>query len=100
MVFLLLTIVLTACSNPVWIYRVDVQQGNLISERETKKIKKGMTMDQVRQVIGEPITVDTFNTQRWNYIYTLQINGGKIKRRSMTLVFKNDRLKQIVYGGL
>lgn len=94
-VLLLLTTVLTACSNPVWIYKVDVQQGNLISERDTKKLKTGMTMAEVRQIMGEPVAIDTFNTQRWNYIYTLQLNGGKIKRRSLTLIFKNDRLKRI-----
>jgi len=55
---------------------------------------------EVRDIMGEPVAIDTFNAQRWNYIYTLQINGGKIKKRSITLVFKNDHLKRIYAGGL
>jgi len=100
LVFLSLCTVLIGCSNPIWIYKVDVQQGNLISERDTVKLKKGMTMAEVRQIMGEPVAVDTFNTQRWNYIYTLQLNGGKIKKRSLTIIFKNDRVWRILDAGL
>ena len=92
----IITLSLVACSNSYWLYRVEVQQGNLISERDTPKLKKGMSMDEVRSIMGEPVMIDTFNIERWNYVYTLRSNGKARKKHNLTLIFKNDRLVKIL----
>ncbi len=92
----IITLSLSACSTPYLLYRVEVQQGNLISEREVPKLKKGMSMNEVRNILGEPVIVDTFNIERWNYIYTLRTNGKETKKHNLTLIFKNDQLVKIL----
>ena len=92
----IITLSLSACSNPYLLYKVEVQQGNLISEREVPKLKKGMSMNEVRSILGEPVVVDTFNTERWNYVYILRTNGKVSKKHNLTLIFKNDHLVKIL----
>lgn len=91
----IITLSLSACSNPYLLYRVEVQQGNLIAERDVHKIKKGMSMNEVRDILGEPVLIDTFNIERWNYVYTLRTNGKKAQQHNLTLIFKNDHLVKI-----
>lgn len=92
----ILTLLLSACSNPYWLYRVEVQQGNLIAERDIHKLKKGMSMNEVRDIMGEPVLIDTFNIERWNYVYTLRTHGKEAQQHKLTLIFKNDHLAKIL----
>lgn len=84
---------------PSWLtpYRVDIGQGNYITESMAAQLKKGMTRDQVRAVLGTPLLIDPFRNDRWDYVFKLQRGDGRQDRRRFTLQFKDDALES--WGG-
>ena len=79
------------------VYRIQVPQGNVINEEMVAKLKPGMTRRQVRFVMGTPLIEDTFNTDRWDYVYTVR-RARKIEQEaSVSLIFDGDRL--VSYSG-
>jgi outer membrane protein assembly factor BamE len=76
-------------------YKIDIQQGNAISQDMLGKLKPGMTQSQVRFVLGTPLLVDPFHTNRWDYVYRLQKGGKVLEHRRVTVVFENEKLKAI-----
>ncbi|HMY82247.1 MAG TPA: outer membrane protein assembly factor BamE, partial [Agitococcus sp.] len=68
-------ILLPACStlnnfkNSLTVYKIDLPQGNPITQDMANKLKIGMTPSQVRYVLGSPMVTDTFNANRWDYVY-------------------------------
>jgi len=84
---------LSAC-----VYRMEVQQGNLVTQDSVSQLKPGMTKDQVKFILGTPLVVDIFHADRWDYVYTLQpARSRSIKEeRRLTLFFdKNGRLERV-----
>ena len=76
-------------------YRVDLQQGNVVTQDQIERIKPGMHRLQVRDVLGTPLLTDTFHADRWDYVFTLRQSGRPLQRRSVVLVFDGDVLKRI-----
>ena len=55
---------LTAC-----VYRIDIQQGNLLDHVDIDQIEVGMTRSQVQFLLGTPMVADSFHRDRWDYAY-------------------------------
>ena len=49
-------------------YRIDVRQGNYVDQEMLSQLRRGMSRDQVRYVLGSPLVVDMFRTDRWDYV--------------------------------
>lgn len=58
---------LAACSLKP--YRIDIQQGNVVSPEQVAQLKPGLTKEQVRFLLGTPLLVDIFHQQRWDFVY-------------------------------
>jgi outer membrane protein assembly factor BamE len=86
--------VLSACSNLEfpWVYRIDIDQGNIITQEMVDQLKPGLTRDQVKFVMGSPLMVDPFHPDRWDYVYTLRKGDGSRKREQLSVFFKDDVL--------
>ena len=78
-----------------FIHKIDVQQGNVITQEMVGQLRKGMEKKKVQYVMGTPIILDTFNNSRWDYIYTFQHRGSEVERRRITLVFADDKLERV-----
>ena len=76
-------------------YKIDVQQGNVITQDMISKLKAGMTRSQVRFVLGSPLVVDPFRLDRWDYVSTYQRQGKDVERRRVTVIFDDDKLVRI-----
>jgi len=76
-------------------YKIDIQQGNVVSQAMVAKLKAGMTRAQVRFALGSPLIVDPFRTDRWDYVYTYQKQGKELQRRRLTIIFEEDRLLRV-----
>ena len=76
-------------------YRIDIQQGNVVTQEMVSKLKAGMTRAQVRFVLGSPLVVDPFRTDRWDYVSVYQKQGKEIERRRVTAIFDDDKLVRI-----
>lgn len=67
--------VLSACSSVPRIvpaYKIDVQQGNVLTQEMVSQLRPGLSRDQVRFILGTPMLVDMFHSDRWDYVYRLQ----------------------------
>lgn len=76
-------------------YRIDIQQGNVVTQDMVSKLKPGMTRQQVRFVLGTPPVVDPFRQDRWDYVYYYTKGGKIIEHRRLVLLFDGDILKRI-----
>ncbi len=74
------------------VHRINIQQGNVVTQQMLDRLKPGMTKAQVRFVLGNPVVEDSLQSEQWDYIHSLQVRGGDIVRRSLILHFREDRL--------
>jgi outer membrane protein assembly factor BamE len=77
-------------------YRIDIQQGNVVTQESISKLKPDMSRAQVKFVLGTPLVTDTFHPDRWDYFYKFDNAGNPREQRRLTLVFRDDKLKQIL----
>ena len=81
-----------ALSTSACVYKLDVQQGNLITQDVVAKLKKGMTKTEVRQVLGTPLLMDPFHGNRWDYYFSTHKGGRQVERSRFSVNFENDKL--------
>lgn len=95
---LVLLALLGACTLPSFItpYRIEVQQGNFLSQDMVAQLKPGMTRDQVRFVLGSPLVADLFHGNRWDYVFTRQLENSRGKeQRKLSVFFEDGKLKRV-----
>ncbi|HET7607220.1 MAG TPA: outer membrane protein assembly factor BamE [Gammaproteobacteria bacterium] len=84
-------VALTAC-----VYRIDIQQGNLLDEDDINQVDLGMTRSQVQFVLGTPMISDSFHRDRWDYAYYYRRGRSPdADRRWIVVYFENDRVQRI-----
>ena len=92
----LITIVLATLSLAACIYRIDIQQGNLLDQSDIEQVEVGMTRSQVQFLLGTPMVVDSFHRNRWDYAYYLQRGRSRdVDRRWIVVYFEDDRVARI-----
>lgn len=94
---LLAVCVLSACAKiPLpGVYRIDIQQGNVISQEQLAALEAGMEKRKVRFILGTPLVTDAFNQQRWDYYYSLEQRGEDRVQRIVSVFFDGDRLSHV-----
>jgi len=77
-------------------YRMEIQQGNFVSQEMVSQLKPGMTKEQVRFVLGTPLIADSFHADRWDYVFRrLPANSNVVEERKIAVFFEGDKLKRI-----
>lgn len=76
-------------------YKIDIQQGNYVTQDMVAKLKPGMSRAQVRFVLGTPLVADVFHADRWDYVYLYQKAGQVTEHRRMTVIFRDDKLVRL-----
>ncbi len=76
-------------------YKLDVQQGNVVTSKMLLQLRPGMTKSQVRFIMGTPLIQDSFHGNRWDYVYQMREAGKVIEQRRVILDFENDLLKTV-----
>lgn len=74
------------------IYKLDINQGNFISQDMVDKLKVGQTRQQVRLNLGTPLIVTVFRDDRWDYAYEFMRQGRVVEQRTFTVYFVDDKL--------
>ncbi|MBG6473435.1 outer membrane protein assembly factor BamE [Pseudomonas aeruginosa] len=80
---------LAGCSFP-GVYKIDIQQGNVVTQDMIDQLRPGMTRRQVRFIMGNPLIVDTFHANRWDYLYSIQPGGGRRQQERVSLFFNDS----------
>jgi outer membrane protein assembly factor BamE len=97
----LVALVASGCASfdrymPSWrsfgVYKIDINQGNYLSQDTVDKLKVGMTQAQVRQVLGTPLVTSPFRTDRWDYVYEYTHRGQIVEHRNFTVYFADGKL--------
>lgn len=92
--FTIVCLALSGCSKfPPRFYRMDVQQGSDVTSEMVRKLKKGMTKEQVQETLGTPTLTHFFDADRWDYYYSLVPGSGAKKiEKHFSVFFKNNRV--------
>jgi outer membrane protein assembly factor BamE len=75
------------------VYRIDIPQGNYLEQEDVDKLRVGMTEEQVIFVLGNPVAENSFDSDRWVYLYNMDPNSGKDFRKELVLTFNNKQLQ-------
>jgi len=77
-------------------YRIEVQQGNYVTQEMLAQLKPGLTRDQVRFVLGTPMVSDIFHGDRWDYVFMRQrANSREVEYRRIAVFFEDGKLKHV-----
>ena len=92
---LLLTFISLAIASGC-VYRANISQGNLIKQNDLDQVEVGMTMTQVRFLLGSPMVDDPFSRDRWDYVYYLNIKRNPaIAKRWVSVYFEDEKVVKI-----
>lgn len=94
---LLLTMLVAGCTYVPLLtpYKIDIQQGNVVTQEMVARLQPGMTRAQVRFTLGTPLVVDPFRADRWDYVYLYMKQGAVTEQKRIKVVFKDDKLSHI-----
>lgn len=86
----LFALALTGCG---LVYKMEVNQGNYVTQDMVSKLKEGHTRQQVRTVLGTPTTESVFHKDRWDYSYSLERRGRSVTSHKLTVLFADEKVK-------
>lgn len=91
-----ISVLLAGCSGFPGVYKIDVPQGNVVTQEMVDQLRPGMTPNQVRFVLGTPLITDTFHKDRWDYLYSKKSGSdGSYVRERITLYFTDGKLNSL-----
>jgi outer membrane protein assembly factor BamE len=78
------------------VYRMDIQQGNLLDADQVDQLEVGMTRSQVRFLLGTPMVVDSFDPDRWDYVYNMRRGHSRtVQKRHLVVWFEGDKVARV-----
>jgi len=98
MLILTLPLLVAACglAPKLTPYRIEIQQGNYITQEMVAQLSPGLTRDQVKFVLGTPLVSDIFHEERWDYVFVRQrANSREVEHRRIAVFFEEGRLKRV-----
>src|SRR5687768_15659721 len=93
-VLIILILTLAGCSY-LRVQKMDIEQGNVMTEDMISRLRPGMTEKQVKEIMGAPVLKNTFNDDRMDYVYTFKPSYGTETAKRVTLMLQHGRLKEI-----
>lgn len=76
-------------------YRIDLPQGNYITQTTLDRVRVGMSAEQVRDVLGAPLLGHIFHSDRWDYVFRFTHPSGATEQRKVTVRFREGRVSGI-----
>ena len=96
---ILLSVVTLLLFGCVRTYRIDIQQGNIVTQEQIEQLKPGMKMVEVPYLLGAHLVEDPFHTERWDYFYSFRSGETRqVERQRLTVFFDNGQLTKIEQG--
>ena len=83
------------------VHRIDIQQGNLVTQEQLAKVSPGMSRNDVRNALGTPLLQDVFHANRWDYYFTNDQGtkygpfGREKQKYHVTILFENEKVSRI-----
>jgi len=93
---LLVLLALPGCGVKIpGVYRIDIQQGNVVTQEQLARLRPGMDKRKVQFILGTPLIADPFNADRWDYFFSYQEGGGKRVQRRVSVFFDDQNLAHV-----
>ena len=95
--YILIFLMLSGCSLSRFpgVYRINIEQGNILTQEMIDQLEPGMTQRQVKFILGTPLVRDSLNQNRWDYRYLLRIGNETLKQSLVTIYFDGDHLSNV-----
>ena|SRR3990167_3985432 len=93
LIFVLTFTLLSGC-----VYKIPVQQGNIITENDVAKIQRGMSPTQVVNILGNPVLNNIYLSNKLTYVYTIQKGYRKRYEKRLYVIFINNRVTDVNYS--
>ena len=77
------------------VYRINVEQGNVVTEEMVEQLRSGLNRRQVRYIMGTPLIEDSFHEDRWDYRYLLRNGNELLSETRLTLWFEGEELVRV-----
>ncbi len=76
-------------------FKVDLPQGNYVTQEMLAQIRIGMSADQVRFALGAPLLNNLFQPDHWSYVFRYKHAGGRVDLRRLVIHFKDQRVARM-----
>ena len=96
----ILSLLIAGCAG-FGVHRIDIQQGNLVTQDQLAKVKPGMSRLDVKNALSTPLVQDVFNGNRRDYFFSLEQAtkygpfGRDKQQYKVTILFDNDKVARI-----
>jgi outer membrane protein assembly factor BamE len=93
-----ISILLSACGSAVpkmKPFKMEIQQGNVVTSKMLLQLRPGMTKSQVKFIMGTPLIIDSFHSNRWDYYYQMRQSGKVTEQRRVILDFEKELLTRV-----
>jgi outer membrane protein assembly factor BamE len=78
------------------VFRIDIQQGNVLEEEAVDQVEVGMSRSAVQFLLGTPMIADSFHRERWDYPYYLKRGrSDDIEQRWLIVHFEGDQVARL-----
>ncbi|MCZ6500747.1 MAG: outer membrane protein assembly factor BamE [Gammaproteobacteria bacterium] len=78
------------------IYRINIQQGNLLDADLIEQVEIGWSRAQVRFLLGTPLVNNPFDKDRWDYYYYFKAGKSRKKiTQHFVVFFDGDQVSSI-----
>ncbi len=74
------------------VHKIDIEQGNYVTQDVVDKLKTGMTKAQVKTLLGTPLLSDIFHGERWDYYFSNAVGGKPVAHKHLAVYFKDDKV--------
>lgn len=76
-------------------YKIDIQQGNVVTREQAQALQPGMSRLQVRDILGSPLLASVFHADRWDYVFTFRRQGQPLQQRKLAVFFKGEVMERV-----
>ena len=85
---------ISACGFP-GVYKINIEQGNIVTQEMVNQLKPGMSRRQVKFIMGTPLVKDTFNRNRWDYVFMIRNGSTVLDQSRLAVEFNEDTLVNV-----
>jgi outer membrane protein assembly factor BamE len=85
---------ISACGFP-GVYKINIEQGNIVTQEMVDQLKPGMSRRQVKFIMGTPLVKDTFNRNRWDYVFMIRNGSTVLDQSRLAVEFNEDTLVNV-----
>ena len=83
----------SSCSwQTLGVYKLDINQGNYVTQDQVDRLKVGLSRQQVKTVLGTPLLADPFHANRWDYYYGFERQAKMLEQRRLIVYFVDDKV--------